>query len=229
MTCLDDDPSGNALETITRQVVACGRCPRLVTWREEAAHHAPTRFAGEPYWARPVPGFGDPSARIYVLGLAPSAHGGNRTGRSFTGNPTADWLVAALYRAGLASQPSSEHRHDGLRLTDVWMASAVRCAPPQNRPSAEERARCLPYLSRELAALTRLRVVVALGQFAWRCALEVTGAASTPFGHGARQSAAPGLTILASYHPSRQNTNTGRLTAAMLDDVVAHARQLATG
>ena len=216
-----------ALDLIGREIVACRRCPRLVGWREAVAVAPPPRFRDASYWARPVPGYGDQQARMYVLGLAPSAHGGNRTGRSFTGNPTADWLVAALYRAGLASQPTSEHRADGLMLDGVWMGSAVRCAPPQNRPTAAERERCLPYLAAELTALQRLRVVLTLGQFAWRCATELLAPDARPrFAHGAELAAAGGLTILASYHPSRQNTNTGRLTEAMLDAVVQRGREL---
>ena len=175
-----------------------------------------------------MPGFGDPDARLYVLGLAPSANGGNRTGRSFTGNPTAEWLIDALYRAGVASQPVSCHRGDGLRLDGARMGSAVRCAPPQNRPSAQERDACAPFLRAELNALPSLRVILALGRFAWDCALRTFRSRSrVRFGHGAEQPLADGLTLVASYHPSRQNTNTGRLTEPMLDRVVARACELA--
>lgn len=199
-----------------------------MSWRESARARAPRSLRGEPYWARPVPGFGDPQARLYVLGLAPAAHGGNRTGRSFTGNPTADWLIAALHRAGLANQPTSEHRADGLRLHGVRVGSAVRCAPPQNQPTPAERDTCLPFLRAELDALPELRVILALGRFAWICAQRLL--APRPhvrFGHGARQPAMDGLTLFASYHPSRQNTNTARLTVAMLDELVVRAADLA--
>ncbi len=174
-----------------------------------------------------MPGFGDASALIYVLGLAPSAHGGNRTGRAFTGNPTAAWLVGALHRAGLANQPTSTRAGDGLVLTGVFLGSAVRCAPPANRPSAGERDRCLGYLGRELEALTDLRVVLTLGAFAWQAASRLLDLRPRPrFGHGAERRA-DGLTLLGSYHPSRQNTQTGILTEKMLDAVLQRARVLA--
>ena len=216
------------LNELGSEIVGCRRCSRLVAWREAAPLHPPPSLQGSRYWAKPVPGFGDPAARIYALGLAPSAHGGNRTGRSFTGNPTADWLVAALYRAGLANQTTSEHRGDGLVLRGVWMGSAVRCAPPQNRPTALEKAACLPFLHAELSALRELRVVLALGQFAWRCAVEsLADRPFATFGHGAQQTTRSGLRILGSYHPSPQNTNTGVLTTAMLAEVIERAKQLA--
>lgn len=225
----DADRTGDRLATVAGGIITCRRCPRLVDWREGAPERAPARFRGSEYWARPVPGFGDPSARIYVLGLAPSAHGGTRTGRSFTGNPTAEWLVAALHRAGLANQATSMHRADGLRLRGVWLGSAVRCAPPRNRPTRAERDACLPFLRAELAALAHLRVILALGQFAWSCAQqELVRAPHVRFAHGAEQ---PGdaltPTLVASYHPSRQNTNTGRLTRTMLADVPERAMVLA--
>jgi uracil-DNA glycosylase family 4 len=224
VTAADD-----ALGSVGRAITGCSRCPRLVAWRAEAARHPPPRFAGEQYWARPVPGFGDPAARIYVLGLATAAHGGNRTGRAFTGNPTADWLVRAMHRAGLANQPTSEHRDDGLRLRSAWMGSAVRCAPPGNRPTPAERDACLPFLSAEVAALPRLRVLVCLGAFAWHTALHWAGGRPKPrFAHGAEHRLDDGLVLLASYHPSQQNTNTGLLTEAMLDTVFRRARTLAS-
>jgi len=217
-----------ALRDIGEAIVSCGRCSRLVRWREQAEAYAPRVYAQENYWARPVPGFGDPGARVYALGLATSAHGGNRTGRAFTGNPSADWLVGALHRAGLANQPTSTYRADGLELHGVWMGSAVRCAPPQNRPTAAERASCVPYLQAELDALIELRVLLTLGQFAWRCALELVADRPFPkFAHGAEHPGRDGLVVLAAYHPSPQNTNTGRLTAAMLDEVVQRAKHLA--
>jgi uracil-DNA glycosylase family 4 len=175
-----------ALEAVGREITACTRCPRLVAWRTEVAAAPPARFAGQEYWARPVPGFGDPGARIHVLGLATAAHGGNRTGRAFTGNPTADWVVHALHRAGLANQPTSEHAGDGLRLRGVWLGSAVRCAPPGNRPTPAERDACLPFLSAEVAALPELRALVCLGAFAWQAALHWAGVRPKPrFAHGA--------------------------------------------
>ncbi|MFD7659250.1 uracil-DNA glycosylase [Actinosynnema sp. NPDC059797] len=216
------------LDGIGRRVEACTRCPRLVRWRGEVAARPPARFAGQEYWARPVPGFGDPGARIYVLGLATAAHGGNRTGRAFTGNPTGDWVVRALHRAGLADRPTSEHRGDGLRLTGVWTGSAVRCAPPGNRPTPVERDTCSRFLSEEVAALGDLRVLVALGGFAWDAAARWAGARPRPrFGHGAEYRPDAGPVLLGCYHPSRQNTNTGVLTEAMLDAVLARALDIA--
>lgn len=220
--------AATALAGIGDRIASCARCPRLVRWREEVADAAPARHAGERYWARPVPGFGDPRARIYVLGLATAAHGGNRTGRAFTGNPTGDWVVRALHRAGLANQPTSDHRGDGLRLRGAWTGSAVRCAPPANRPTPAERDACLPYLSEEVAALTELRVLVALGGFAWDAAARWARLRPRPrFGHGAEHRLDSGLVLLGSYHPSRQNTNTGVLTEAMLDAVLRRAVDIA--
>jgi uracil-DNA glycosylase family 4 len=214
-------------------VIACRRCPRLVAWRERVAREKRAAFAGEPYWGRPLPGFGDPHARILVVGLAPAAHGGNRTGRIFTGDRSGDWLFAALYRAGLASQPESVSRGDGLRLTDCYVTAAVRCAPPGNRPLPSERDNCLLYLGRELELLPRARVILCLGGFAWDAALRVLAArgAAIPrprprFGHGAAVAVAE-RTLLGSYHPSQQNTFTGRLTEPMLDEVLAQANRLA--
>jgi uracil-DNA glycosylase family 4 len=205
----------------------------LVAWREQAAREAPRRFAGERYWARPVPGFGDPNARILILGLAPAANGGNRTGRVFTGDASGDFLWPALYRAGLASQPTSVRRDDGLRAIDCWITAAVKCAPPANKPLPSERGNCAPYLVRELAALGEVRVVLALGALAWDAAISTLAAlgAAAPrpkprFGHGAEVRVA-GLTLLGSYHPSQQNTFTGVLTPAMLDAVLARAVVLA--
>jgi len=221
------------LAAIEGEVVACVRCPRLVAWREEAAREAPRRFAGEPYWAKPLPGFGDPRARILILGLAPAANGGNRTGRIFTGDASGDFLWAALHRAGLASQPSSTSREDGLRAIDCWVTAAVKCAPPGNKPLPSERGNCAPYLVRELAALDNLRVVVALGSFAWDAALSTLAATGAPtpkpkprFGHGA-EAIVGRYTLLGSYHPSQQNTFTGVLTPAMLDAVVSRANAIA--
>jgi uracil-DNA glycosylase family 4 len=199
-----------------------------VAWREEVARTKRSAFASEEYWGRPVPGFGDPGARIVVLGLAPAAHGGNRTGRVFTGDRSGDWLFRALHRAGLANQPTSTHRDDGLRLRDVYVTAAVKCAPPANRPTPVERDNCLPYFVGELELLGRARVIVCLGSFAWDAALRVLrdlGHAIAPkprFGHGAQARVGP-YTLVGSYHPSQQNTFTGRLTQEMLDDVFSQA------
>jgi len=222
-----DDPRLAALEN---EVAACRRCPRLVAWREEVARVKRASFAHEPYWGRPVPGFGDPAARVYVLGLAPAAHGGNRTGRVFTGDRSADWLLAAMHRAGLANQPTSRHRDDGLALIDCFIGAAVRCAPPANRPTPAERDACLPFAARELALLERVRVVVCLGAFAWDAALRLRpGAVPRPrprFGHGAELPGPP-WTLLGCFHPSQQNTFTGRLTEGMMEAVLARARAIA--
>jgi uracil-DNA glycosylase family 4 len=223
----------DTLAALGEEIAACRACPRLVAWREAAASNPPARFRGESYWARPVPGFGDPAARILLLGLAPAKDGGNRTGRVFTGDRSGDFLFAALHRAGLASQPTSTGRDDGLELRNAYVAAAVRCAPPANQPLPEERNRCAPFLHRELVLLPELRVIVALGAFAWDAALRaieaVGGGLPRPFprfGHGAEATAGP-YVVLGSYHPSQQNTFTGRLTPAMLDVVLARARRLA--
>ena len=221
------------LEALEGEVVSCRRCPRLVAWREEVARVRRAAFASEEYWGRPLPGFGDPDARVLLLGLAPAAHGGNRTGRIFTGDRSGDWLFASLYRVGFANQPTSVARDDGLRLTGAWIAAAVRCAPPANRPLPVERDNCLPYLVRELALLDRVRVIVALGSFGWDAALRALAALGEPrvrprprFGHGA--SAQIGrFTLLGCFHPSQQNTFTGKLTEPMIDDVLGRARSLA--
>ncbi len=218
-----------ALAELERQVVSCRVCPRLVAHREYAAAHPKPAYAGERYWGRPVPGFGDEDARVYVLGLATAAHGGNRTGRAFTGNATADWLVAAMHRAGLANRPASTHRGDGLRLTGAWMASAVRCAPPADRPTAEERRACARFLDAEIALLTGVRVIVCLGVLAWNAAADWAGSRPRPpFGHGREHPIAGGRHLLGCYHPSPQNTRTGRLTTTMLDAVLARAAELAS-
>ena len=235
MTTQPRDPldARSALAGLAAEIEACRACPRLVAWREAAAAAPPARFRGETYWARPVPGFGDPAARILLLGLAPAKDGGNRTGRVFTGDRSGDFLFAALHRAGLASQPTSTRRDDGLRLRDAYVAAAVRCAPPANRPLPGERDRCAPFLHRELELLAELRVIVALGAFAWDAALRATEERHDRlprplprFGHGAEATAGP-CVLLGTYHPSQQNTFTGRLTAEMLDAVLARARRLA--
>lgn len=220
------------LRRIAEEVVVCRACPRLVAWREEAARVKVARFADHGYWARPVPGFGDPEASILVVGLAPAAHGGNRTGRIFTGDRSGDFLFASMYRAGLASQPTSTSRDDGLELTGAYVAAVNRCAPPGNRPTPEERDACLPYLEREIAVLDALRVVVALGSFAWDGALRAFTALGHPvrpkprFGHGAEATVGP-YALLGCFHPSQQNTFTGTLTPEMIDDVFARALALA--
>jgi uracil-DNA glycosylase family 4 len=227
----------DSLRVLAREVTSCTRCPRLVEWRERSAAEPPRRFQGESYWARPLPGFGDPRARIAIVGLAPAAHGGNRTGRIFTGDRSGDWLFAALHRAGLANQPTSVSADDGLRLRDAYVTAVNRCPPPRNRPTTEERDNCLPYLVRELRLLGRARVIVSLGAFAWAGALlalaELGAELPRPrprFGHGAEvriSSEAGEWALLGCFHPSQQNTFTGRLTEPMLDSVFARARKLA--
>jgi uracil-DNA glycosylase len=227
----------DSLTALRREVTSCTRCPRLVEWRERSAAEPPKRFRGERYWARPLPGFGDPRGRIVIVGLAPAAHGGNRTGRIFTGDRSGDWLFAALHRAGLANQPTSVSRDDGLRLTGAYVTAVNRCPPPQNRPTTEERDNCLPYLIRELRLLRSGRVAVALGSFAWTGALltlaELGAVLPRPrprFGHGAEAGLAAGdraWTLVGCFHPSQQNTFTGRLTEPMLDAVFARAKELA--
>jgi len=220
-----------ALADLTSSVVQCSRCPRLVEWRENAAREKPSRYAGWEYWARPVPGFGDPEASVVVIGLAPAAHGGNRTGRMFTGDRSGDWLFGALHLAGFANQATSRDRNDGLRLTGTHVTAVVRCAPPANRPLPSERDNCLPYLIQELVLLKKARVLVCLGSYAWDEALRaiaVRGHKVRPrprFTHGAQATAGP-YVLLGSYHPSQQNTLTGRLTRTMLDEVFERARTL---
>ena len=222
-----------ALAALTAEIVACRRCPRLVEWRERVAREKVARFRDETYWGRPVPGFGDPEARILLVGLAPAAHGGNRTGRVFTGDASGDFLWAALHRAGLADRPSSRRADDGLTLSDVYIAAAVRCAPPANKPTPEERDNCAPYLGRELALLERVRVLVALGSYGWDASLRAmasnrdrpTSARKPRFGHGA-EVAVGRYALVGTYHPSQQNTFTGRLTPAMFDDVLSRAKEL---
>jgi uracil-DNA glycosylase family 4 len=214
-----------ALDEQQRRVVACAACPRLVAWRSDVARDKRKAFAAETYWGRPVPGFGDPQARLLVLGLAPAAHGGNRTGRVFTGDRSGDWLYAALHRAGFANQPEATHREDGLRLTDAYVTVAVRCAPPDNKPTPEERDRCQPFLVEELRLLRRVRAIFCLGAFAWDAALRTLAALGhapgkkPAFAHGAEASVGP-YTLLGCYHVSQQNTFTGRLTVEMLDAVL---------
>jgi uracil-DNA glycosylase family 4 len=216
------------LDALTAEIITCRRCPRLVSWREEVATTRRAAYAGEEYWGRPVPGFGDPAARVAVVGLAPAAHGGNRTGRVFTGDRSGDWLFAAMWRAGMANQPTSTAADDGLTLFGAYVLAAVRCAPPQNKPTPAERDTCRPFLTRELALLAELRVVVALGQFAYQVMADELGIRPRPrFGHGAEAVAPDGRVVVCSYHPSQQNTFTGKLTVPMIDAVFARARALA--
>jgi len=226
------EPAGE-LEQLEQRITECRRCPRLVAWREEVAADPPKRHRGEEYWARPLPAFGDPAARIAIVGLAPAANGANRTGRMFTGDRSGDWLYAALHRARLANQPTSVSRDDGLRLTDTWITAVNRCAPPANKPTTEERDNCLPYLAAELHLLANVRVLVALGSFGWDGALralrEIDVATPRPrprFGHEAEVELGR-FTLLGCFHPSQQNTFTGKLTEPMLDSVFARARALA--
>ncbi len=219
-----------SLRAVEAEMVRCRACPRLVAWRERVAREKRRAFRDEDYWGRPVPGFGDPRAWLLVVGLAPAAHGANRTGRMFTGDSSGDFLYAALHRAGLASQPGSRHRGDGLALSGAFVTAACRCAPPQNRPSREELDRCAPFLDREAAALPGVRVVLCLGAVAWEAALGHLRRRGLPlprprprFGHGAELALPGAPLLLGSYHVSRQNTQTGRLAPAMLDRILARA------
>jgi len=225
----------SSLGALEREIVTCRACPRLVEWREAVAADPPRRYRGEDYWARPLPGFGDPDAGIVVVGLAPAAHGGNRVGRVFTGDRSADWLFAAMHRAGLANQAESVALDDGLRLRGAWVSAVVRCAPPANKPTPGERDTCLPYLVRELELLANARVLIALGSFAWDGCLRALRALEHDlprprprFGHGAESVVGP-YALLGCYHPSQQNTFTGKLTEEMLDRVFARAEALGSG
>jgi uracil-DNA glycosylase family 4 len=212
------------LARLERDVIGCRACPRLVAWREHVAAEKRAAYRDEEYWGRPIPGFGDPDARIVVLGLAPAAHGANRTGRVFTGDRSGDWLFRAMYRAGLANQPESVSIDDGLELADAWVTAAVKCAPPSNTPLPEERDACAPFLEREFSALTNAAVVVCLGQFGYQAACSHFGVRPRPkFGHGVEVPIDAGPTLVCSFHPSQQNTFTKRLTEPMLDAVFARA------
>ncbi|HEX8104523.1 MAG TPA: uracil-DNA glycosylase [Solirubrobacteraceae bacterium] len=227
--------AGDELAALDAAVVECRRCPRLVEWRERVAREKRAAFRDEPYWGRPIPGFGDPAGRLLILGLAPAAHGANRTGRLFTGDRSGDFLFAGLHRAGYGNQPTAVSLDDGLALDDCRIIAAVRCAPPANKPLPEERDNCAPWLDAEVALLDRVRVVLCLGGFAWAAGLRLRAAFGDPpprplprFGHGAE---CPGerFTLLGCFHPSQQNTFTGRLVPSMLDDVLARARELGGG
>jgi uracil-DNA glycosylase len=224
---------GKALDALAREVHACRRCPRLVEWREACAADPPRRYRGEEYWAKPLDGFGDPLARLAIVGLAPAAHGANRTGRMFTGDRSGEWLYAALHRAGFANRAESVRRDDGLALRDAYVTAVVRCAPPANKPTPAERDACLPYLERELELLERCQAIVALGAFAWdgvlRAARGLGAEVPRPrprFGHGAEAELGR-WRLLGCFHPSQQNTFTGKLTVPMIDAVFARARELA--
>ena len=221
------------LEKLEASIIGCRMCPRLVAWREEVARKKVRRYRDEEYWGRPIPGFGDPQARLLLVGLAPAAHGGNRTGRIFTGDRSGDWLYGALYAFGFANQPASGHRDDGLKLLDAYVTAAVRCAPPANKPTREEMDTCRPYLVRELGLLRRVRVVVALGKIAFDTYLRVRRELGLEvprplprFGHGKTYRMPEGVTLIASFHPSQQNTQTGRLTCAMFHGVFRRARRI---
>ena len=215
------------LDAVTADVIDCRRCARLVDWREHVAREKRAAYADESYWGRPVPAFGDAEAAVIVVGLAPAAHGANRTGRMFTGDRSGDWLFGSLYRTGFANQPTSTSRDDGLELTDAWVTAPVRCAPPTNRPTTEERDACARYLAAEFD-LVPWRVAVALGGFAWDAVLRHRGwdGRKPRFGHGAEATLPDGRTLLGSYHVSQQNTFTGRLTEPMLDDVFLEAARI---
>jgi uracil-DNA glycosylase family 4 len=226
------------LAALAEEIARCRRCPRLVAWRERVASQPRAAFAAEHYWAKPLAGFGDPAARLLILGLAPAAHGGNRTGRMFTGDRSGDFLFGALWRKGLSNQPRSVSRDDGLTLKDAWITAAVRCAPPANRPTPLERDTCLPWSVRELRLLRDARVLMCLGAFAWDAALRLMAALAGPgfalprprprFAHGAELLGEP-YSLIGSYHPSQQNTFTGRLTEQMIDAVLDRALELARG
>ncbi len=222
-----------ALAALAEEIHGCRKCPRLVAWREERAADPPKRYRGEDYWARPVSGFGDPAARVVVVGLAPAAHGANRTGRMFTSDRSGDWLYASMHRTGFANQPESVRRGDGLELCGAFVGAAVRCAPPDNKPTPGERDNCMPYLERELDLLDRARVLVALGAFGWDAALRAARALGVEvprprpkFGHGAEVRLGGRWTLIGCYHPSQQNTFTGRLTEPMIDAIFARAGEL---
>ena len=221
------------LADLNRRIVRCQRCPRLVAHREASAADPPRRYRGQTYWARPLPGFGDPRARVILVGLAPAAHGGNRTGRMFTGDRSGDWLYRALWETGFANQPTSDHAADGLKLRDAYITATIRCAPPANKPLPDEIANCEPYLLEELRRLTRARVFVGLGRIGWLAYLRARSALGHArpkplpiFGHAAVTRFDDGTTLIASYHPSQQNTFTGKLTRPMLRRVFETARSL---
>jgi uracil-DNA glycosylase family 4 len=220
----------NSLETLNNTIIACRRCPRLVVYRQQVARDKRRMYRDQEYWGKPVPGWGDPQARVYIVGLAPAAHGGNRTGRVFTGDSSGDFLFAALYRAGFANQPTSHHRGDGLQLRDAYIGAAARCAPPDNKPLSSEFANCFPYLAREFELLKNARVLIGLGAIGFNAILKLLASHNVAlprplpkFGHNALYHIAK-YSVIGTYHPSRQNTNTGKLTAPMFDAVFQNAK-----
>jgi len=224
---------GSSLTVLHHEVVACGRCPRLVEYRERIGREKRRAYLDWTYWAKPVPGFGDPNARVLILGLAPGAHGSNRTGRPFTGDSSGNFMYPVLHRTGFANQPIAKHVDDGLKLTDAYITAAVRCAPPDNKPTPQEIANCAPFLDRELDALTNVKLVVALGRIGFDAYLNylrrkgiVKSKAEYVFGHGATYTMPNGMILLASYHPSNQNTNTGKLTEEMFTEIFRAAKRL---
>jgi uracil-DNA glycosylase family 4 len=227
-----ENKAPEALAALAERISSCAACPRLVAWRNQAAAKAPKSFSEQSYWARPLPGFGDPAARLVIVGLAPAAHGGNRTGRMFTGDRSGDFLVAGLHRHGFSNQATSVSREDGLCLTDAYLTAPVRCAPPENKPLPAERASCLPYLEEELGLLSRAEVLLALGAYAFDSIgrlPRIKGRLSGRFAHGSEHPLSPGAgpqMVLCSYHPSQRNVFTGLLTAEMFSDVLARARRL---
>src|ERR1700736_3722882 len=215
---------GELFRGLNAEIVACRRCSRLVAWREQVGREKRAAFTDSPYWAQPVTGFGDPAATLLIVGLAPAAHGGNRTGRVFTGDRSGDWLFGALHRAGFANQPTSQSRDDGLELSGAYISACVRCAPPLNRPTIDERDACLPYLAREMRLLHNVRVIVCLGKFAYDGLARVVGLKRRPaFGHGVEAVLTDGRHVLCSFHPSQQNTFTRKLTIPMFDAIFARA------
>lgn len=229
-TAASEDP----IATLKREMIDCRRCPRLVEWREKVAHEKVRRFQSDLYWGRPVPSFGNRDAKLLIVGLAPAAHGGNRTGRMFTGDRSGDWLYRALHRAGFAKQSESVNRDDGLELIDCYITAVIHCAPPDNRPLPDEIKNCRPYLQREVELLRQVRVVVALGRLAFDTAFSMYGSdsgktakkAKPKFSHGGVSLLENGIILIASYHPSQQNTFTGRLTEEMLDAIFHRARKV---
>jgi uracil-DNA glycosylase family 4 len=222
-----------AIETLQQEIITCRRCPRLVEWREEVAENPPARFRGEEYWARPVPSFGDQEARLLIVGLAPGAHGSNRTGRMFTGDRSGQWLFRALHKAGFASQPTWQSRDDGLQLHDCWITATIHCAPPANKPLLEEIANCRPFLLREMALLKNVRVLLGLGKIGFDAAFDVARAVEwtslktrPKFAHGAQAQLNENLVLLGTFHPSQQNTFTGKLTEPMLDAIFNRVNEI---